>query len=113
MMIPAFSASTNPTSTQVTAAIVHADARIDSFIGTASVAAAVLTIASCMIVSEMIERGKKYLVAPDEVTAMRGDILTPAVEQLLREAMEEAADVALVVTSQEDYQTRLDPDDFV
>jgi hypothetical protein len=113
MMIAAFGAGTTPTSTMITAAIVHADARIDSFIGTASIGAAVLKLASCMIVAEMIERAKRYLIQPDEVEEMRHDILTPEVISLLREGMEESGDVAIIVSNQSDYQTSTSPDNLV
>lgn len=114
MSIPAFDTSSTPTSTQVTAMIVLADAAIDSFIGGASLSAGLLKNASCMIVANMIERGKKYLIAPDEVSDVyRRSLVTAEVAQMLQEGLDAASDVALVVSSQDDYQTSSDPDDFV
>lgn len=114
MSIPAFDTVSTPTSTEVTAMIVFADEAIDDFIGGATLSTERLKRASCMIVANMIERGKKYLIAPDEVTDVyRRSLITLEVAQVLQEGFDAASDVALIVSNQEDYQDSSDPDDFV
>ncbi len=112
MVTPAFDANSTPSSTQVTAAIVHADARIDQHIGTASVSAAALKLASAMIVQEMINRGRIYLIESEDSREILEDILTPGAKRVLQEGMDDSSDIPVIVTSQSGYQTSDNPDDF-
>jgi hypothetical protein len=113
MQRAAFSASTSPTDTIVTAGIVQADLMIDNYLQGRTADAGALQLASCMIVKRMILDYLKTTDAGGEHPNLEAPLMTREAKEVLDRDMDTAAEIPIRTSNLSSYQTSANPDEFV